>query len=110
VRKLIAINPRLLYCLGMSRTISHIFDHIFRNKKGTVVIWQFPNAPLWGWIVASVAAMIIKHGREHAGLHLLAQAFLFAWAYLELRSGESIFRKVLGGLLLIVIAISFFKP
>lgn len=86
----------------------HILDWFVKNKQGSVVIWQFPNIPLWGWILCTLLALVLKHGHIHTGLHALAQALLFTWAYLELRSGESIFRRTLGGLVLVDLIISFF--
>ncbi len=93
----------------MSYTLRKILDRLFRSKEGKVVILQFPNIPLWGWIIFTILAMFIKHGKPHGGFHLLGQSFLFAWAYLEVRDGDNIFRKVLGALTLISITISYFR-
>jgi hypothetical protein len=81
----------------------------FKNKNGKIVIWQFPNTLLFGWIVFSLLALVVQHGKAHTGLHLLAESFLFAWAYNELRSGESMFRRTLGAIVLVVTALSYFK-
>lgn len=86
-----------------------LFDKIFKNKDGAIIIWQNPNIPLWGWIVSSILGVILKHGAVHSGFQHLAEASLFTWAYLELRSGESIFRRVLGAIVLVSVAYGFFK-
>ncbi len=85
-----------------------IVEKIFRDKDGKVVIWQWPNIPLWSWILFSVLAMVIKRGKPHTGFHLLAESSIFTWAYLELRHGESLFRRILGGLVLADMIVSFF--
>ncbi|MEP7204921.1 MAG: hypothetical protein ABI716_01870 [Candidatus Saccharibacteria bacterium] len=86
-----------------------LIDKIFRNKQGKLVVWQAANAPLWGWGISTVLAMLIGPGKIHDGFQLLAQAFLFVWAYLELRHGDSLFRKFLGSVIFIVIIVSLFS-
>ena len=81
----------------------------FKDKNGKIVIWQSPNLPLWGWIVFSVIAHLIKAGRLHTGSQSLAQAWLFTWAYLEIRQGDSTFRRILGGLVLASMIFGFFS-
>jgi hypothetical protein len=89
--------------------MANILDKLIRNKNGEVVLWQTPNLLLWGWIIFSILAMIIKHPKIHTGLHFLGSASLFTWAYFELRSGESMFRRVLGAAILLVVAYSYFR-
>ena len=50
-----------------------------------VVVAQWPNWPLWLWLAATVLH-----------LHWVAFAALVVWALMELRSGASPFRRVLG--------------
>jgi hypothetical protein len=86
-----------------------LFDKVLRNKAGAIVVWQNPNIPLWGWIACSVLGFVFKHGITHSGLRHLGEASLFAWAYLEIRSGESLFRRILGGLVMASIVFGFFS-
>lgn len=79
-----------------------------RNKDGNVVIWQFPNIPLASWILFSILGLLTKHIKVHTGFHDLAQASLFTWAFLELRTGDSLFRRFLGGLVLLGLIFGFF--
>lgn len=81
----------------------------FKDKDGKLAIIQWPNIPLWVWIISSIALRILKHGRPHAGFAFLAGASLFAWAYLEITSGLSPFRKVLGGLVILATVLGHFK-
>jgi hypothetical protein len=85
------------------------FDRILKNKDGKVVLWQNPNLPLWGWVIFSVLGVVFKHGNLHSGFQYLGKASLFTWAYLEIRSGESMFRRALGLLIMAGILIGTFK-
>ena len=84
------------------------FLSIFKDPRGTIVIWQTPNVPLIGWAAARVATMLLHEGAVKTGFSYLATAFLFTWAYFEVRSGVNIFRKLLGIAVLILIIVSFF--
>ena len=79
-----------------------------RDKHGTIAVWQTPNIPLGGWFVLMVAAYFIPAGGVKTGLHSLSSAFLFTWSYLEITSGVSPFRRVLGGVVLIGVLAGFF--
>lgn len=92
-----------------STRLTALFNKIFRNNRGNIVVWQWPNMPLYGWIIFTALDVLFKQGNLHHGFHLLAQAFLFTWAYLEVRSGESIFRRVLGLIIFAGIVYNFFK-
>lgn len=91
-----------------TNTPKNIFDRLLKDKQGKIVVWQFPNIPLIGWIVFSLLALFTKQGKLHDALHELAQATLFVWAYLELKMGDSTFRRILGGVVLLSIIIGFF--
>lgn len=85
------------------------WDLFWRNKDGRITVWQFPNPPLIAWLVFMVLSRVMHDGRLHAGYEFLSMAALFTWAYLEITSGESYFRKMLGGVVLLVLVISRFK-
>lgn len=91
-----------------NKSLNHFVDTLFKDKNGKIVVAQFPNIPLASWIFFSLIELPIKHGKAHTGLHELAQASLFVWAYLELKMGDSLFRRILGGVVLLSIALSFF--
>lgn len=55
------------------------------RTTGRWVVAQWPNLPLWVWIVATLL-----------GVRWLALAALVVWALLELARGASPFRRVLG--------------
>ena len=81
---------------------------IFKDKNGRVVIWQSPNMLLWAWIILKAVAMFLAQGKIKAGLDQLSGAVLFAWAYFEADQGVSPFRKILGAIIMLGVAVGFF--
>ncbi|MDB5168883.1 MAG: hypothetical protein JWO41_239 [Candidatus Saccharibacteria bacterium] len=86
-----------------------IVDKFFKNRSGKIVIMQIPNPPLWLWIICEILSRVFKHGKTHSGLVALGTASLLAWAYMELTSGGSLFRRILGGLVLAATIAGFFR-
>jgi hypothetical protein len=76
--------------------LTKLFDQIFRNEQGDLVIAQMPNPPLIAWIAASLLQLLFPSGKAHLGLDLLAFGSLFTWAWLELFDGVNYFRRTLG--------------
>jgi hypothetical protein len=68
----------------------------FTDKNGKVVVWQKPNLPLWGWFVFTVLSKLISKGAINTSLKSLSIASLIVWAVLEIIKGSSIFRRLLG--------------
>ena len=67
------------------------------RTTGRYVIAQWPNVPLWVFLVATLAARL-------TGAHWLrwvATAALVVWALLERVRGQSPFRRVLGAAVLV---------
>jgi hypothetical protein len=95
--------------MSMTYTPHNFIDRIFKDKTGKVVISQMPNIPLWGWIISSILSMVFKHGRPHAGFENVGRAALVTWAYLEIRSGVSLFRRILGAMVLIAVLYGYFS-
>jgi hypothetical protein len=77
----------------------------FKDSDGQVAIWQWPSVPLTGWLVCKLLSMVIKTGSTKMAFETLSTAFLFTWAYLEITSGKSYFRRVLGVGVMIVVLI-----
>jgi hypothetical protein len=82
-----------------------LFDKIFRDSEGKIVIGQMPNLPIIVWIVASLLKLVFTKGQIYAGLDAVAFGSLFTWAWEELFQGVNYFRRALGlGVLIAVIA------
>ncbi|WGV28979.1 hypothetical protein [Halotia branconii] len=91
----------------MENTENTLFDKIFRDSDGKIVIAQMPNPPLILWIVASLLTLVFTSGKINVVLDVLANGSLFTWAWLELFQGVNYFRRALG--LAVFIGIFIFK-
>lgn len=87
----------------------HALRRFVSDKDGRVAIWQAPNPPLIGWFICDVVARFTSTGKIHSGFSFLADALLIAWAYLEITKGVSYFRRALGVIVFIGIAVSHFR-
>ncbi|WP_103666262.1 hypothetical protein [Pseudanabaena sp. BC1403] len=78
-----------------------LFNKVFRDNEGKIVLAQMPNLPLIVWIVASLLKLIFTTGKISIGLEVLAFGSLFTWAWEELFQGVNYFRRALGILVLV---------
>lgn len=78
-----------------------LFDKIFRDSNGNIVIAQPPNLPIIVWGVASLLGLIFTDDLINIGLDIIAFGSLFTWAWLELFQGVNYFRRTLGFIVLI---------
>jgi hypothetical protein len=78
-----------------------LFDQVFKDGTGQIVLAQMPNLPLIVWAAISLVKLIVPTGKISIGLEVLAFGSLFTWAWLELFEGVNYFRRALG---LLVIA------
>lgn len=76
-----------------------------KNKEGKWTVIQWPNILLSAWLLL----LVVNYFYHNQGLRHFQGAVLFAWAYNELTQGESRFRKILGGVVVAIVSISFFK-
>jgi hypothetical protein len=82
--------------------------NIFKDPEGRIVIWQPPNLLLIVWVFCKLLVVVVNIDNLETGFSSLGSASLFAWAYLEARSGVNIFRKTLGLIVACVIIWTFF--
>ncbi len=75
------------------------------DKNGKVVIWQMPNAPLIVWLIFTVLLHFLKHGHPHTIAQIIAQVALIIWAVLEVFWGASYFRRTLGAIVIVLMAV-----
>lgn len=85
---------------------NRLFNQIFRDQEGNVVLAQMPNPPLITWIIASLFKLIFTTGKINVGLEALAFGSLFTWAWEELFQGVNYFRRTLGLLVIVVLIAS----
>ncbi len=85
--------------LAQQRSFMHRF---FRDENNDLVIWELPNVPLIA-AMASALLQLFATGRLADFFGLVFFGSIFTWGWLELSSGRSMFRRVLGGLVLLCI-------
>jgi hypothetical protein len=73
-----------------------LFDRIFRDSEGNIVIAQMPNLPLLVGSIASFLQFVLPSGEPQTVLGLVAFGTLFTWAWQELFEGVNYFRRSLG--------------
>ncbi|MGD1919504.1 MAG: hypothetical protein ACFCAD_11805 [Pleurocapsa sp.] len=78
-----------------------LFDKIFRDSDGNIVIAQPPNLPIIVAGVASLLKLIFTSDLINVGLDQIAFGSLFTWAWLELFQGVNYFRRTLGLVVLV---------
>jgi len=78
-----------------------LWDRIWKDKHGRhVVIWQWPNAYLWAWLILTVVSLFFN-GRTADILSGAGSVVLIVWAVLELTKGVNYFRRALGAVVLV---------
>ncbi|MDL2341965.1 MAG: hypothetical protein QFB87_02725 [Patescibacteria group bacterium] len=83
--------------------------HFFKDHQGRIVIWQWPNIPLYGWLAFKILSLPINKSPYKSGFDNVSKAFLFTWAFLEITQGVNYFRKLLGVIVMLVLILGFFK-
>jgi hypothetical protein len=78
-----------------------LFDKIFRDNEGTIVIAQLPNLPITVWLIAALLKLVFKNGIVYSLLDTIAFGVLFTWAWEELFQGVDYFRQALGLVVLV---------
>jgi hypothetical protein len=75
-------------------------------ETGRVVIAQWPNLPLWAFLAATAVRLIASpSGTAGTVVTAVGSISLAVWAVLEVARGDSPFRRVLGGVVLVAIVI-----
>lgn len=76
---------------------------LFITQKGEFVVGQKPNFAAWVWIGSTAAAYIFE---PLSGVLLgIAYGAGIVWAYSEMKSGVNLFRRIMGGVVIFIIAL-----
>lgn len=92
----------------MSTKAYAILTNFFTDKSGHIVIGQWPNIPLWGWMTAKLLSLLADNPALVSGFSGLSTALLVTWAYLEITSGVNGFRRLLGAVVFTATTIGLF--
>ena len=88
--------------------MNNLWDKIWKDDQGHVVIWQMPNYWLIGWAVATFVSLFFN-GSVANVLSVIASIFLIVWAGLEVSRGVNYFRRSLGLVILIFSILSLIR-
>jgi hypothetical protein len=93
----------------MVRSRTGVVDWLFRSRRtGRITIVQAPNWTLAVWMVTAVALRVgDPHGRLRDALTVVGTVALLAWSVDELLRGVNPFRRILGGVVLAGLVLSF---
>jgi hypothetical protein len=94
------------YGSGVQRPINWLFEDRTR-KDGHLVIWQWPNVPLWIWIASAILGRFASGGLGTA-VHVIGAVALAVWAVMEIGWGVNPFRRIVGGVVLAAMVVGFF--
>lgn len=83
-----------------------LFDRVFKDEEGKVVLGQMPNLPVIVWVTASVLQAVTPAGKIDTGLEIIAFGAGFTWAWEELFQGVNYFRRALGLFVLVALVAS----
>ena len=73
------------------------FDACFRSTQtGRITIAQFPNVPLWIFLVTVVVRRFVETGAARTAVDVVAVASLAWWALDEVFRGVNLWRRALG--------------
>lgn len=76
--------------------LKNIWDKIWRDDSGKVVIWQWPNIWLLAWGGFTFVSLVFGRGTLANILTWAGEASLIIWSVLEIFKGVNYFRKTLG--------------
>ena len=82
------------------------WEKFWENDRGQTIIWQKPNIYLKTWAVCTVINIFLPIGWLDTILSYIGLIALIAWAALEVYSGVNYFRRVIGGLVLLILLFS----
>ncbi|MGG6293982.1 hypothetical protein ACQ4M4_06125 [Leptolyngbya sp. AN02str] len=91
------LNPDLHQSSTQKPTL---FDHIFRDQNGRIVIAQPPNLPVLVSSTATILQFVLPVGKLQTACTLIAFGGWFTWSWLEIFDGVNYFRRGLGLLVL----------
>ncbi len=78
-----------------------LWDKIWKDRHGDVVIWQFPNVPLFAWVGFTILSLLVN-GKLSDVLFWLSSASLIIWSLLEIFKGVNYLRRALGIFVLVL--------
>jgi hypothetical protein len=88
--------------------VRYLLKKTFKDKRGRIVIVQYPNLPLIGWFLFESVSLLLPKGNTKLAIQDIATAILFSWAYLEITKGVNYFRRLFGVVVMVIILTGYF--
>ena len=85
-----------------------LWDRIWKDNNGNVVLWQTPNKAIWAWAACTVLSLFFS-GKVADIFGGIASIALIIWALLEIFCGVNYFRRALGLLILVFATMTAIK-
>jgi len=82
--------------------------YFFQDNTGKYAVAQPPNVPVYIIIITYLLLRVVPAGSMHGVLEAINSGAVFLWAYLEIVYGESLFRRILGVIVMTVFLIGKF--
>jgi hypothetical protein len=100
--KVVSVNIRVMRKRRRKETFS---DRFWLDKDGNLSILQKPNTPILIWVASVAIQILLGVGNPISEVSkVIGSISLVIWAILEVYSGVSYFRKLLGAFVLILMA------
>lgn len=74
----------------------------FQDKDGKYAVVALPNLPLALIIISFIMTTLVHDGPVYNLFNMVQHGAVFLWSYLEIRYGESPFRRVLGAVVMAI--------
>ena len=89
----------------MRKQIKKYFNILFQDNTGKYVVGQPPNVPVYLIVCSWLLHVIARQGAFADLCYFIFQASIFLWAYLEIRFGEAMIRRIMGAVIMTVLLI-----
>jgi len=86
----------------------NLWDRIWRDRHGEVVIFQWPNYWLMGWAIVTVLSLMTTGTQSHV-LSWIGIGLLAIWCLLEIARGVNYFRRIFGFIILLFVIASVIR-
>lgn len=88
---------------GILRSAMKIHKLLFQDNTGKYIVGQPPNIPVYLIIGSFLLSQLTQHLPIHRLFETTLSGSIFLWSYLEITYGESLFRRILGGLVMLLL-------
>lgn len=88
--------------------MQNFWNKFWRDDKGNIVIWQWPNIWLIGWAILTFISLVLT-GSVSKFFMWAGEASLLVWSLLEILKGVNYFRRLLGFVVLIYLIMTVIK-